>query len=268
MKSIVLPFLTGCGCLLAVCGTSVAQPQLPESQYYQPLNQMTPPGVAGLWAGAMGRADMHYFQPVQVRLPKGGQVTFYHPETRQPLTVPSPAQAGFFVGPVYRFKISNLPDFPGVELFPTIELVDRLHPPPHLRQKYPIPLDLTQEDIELAVRDQLVTKILYIEQPDLALPEPEGDLIREENIPQNRNLMSEADMRGRPVMILRIGGRIPSPQELADPRITPPAPIEQPFAVSEQPRWEPTNQGFTPPVEQPDAFSTPVIEDPVIDEGN
>ncbi|WP_296455609.1 hypothetical protein [Rubinisphaera sp.] len=204
-----------------------AQDRFPDQRYYHPLNHHhMPPGMAGMWAGALGRADLCYFQPVQIRLPGSGQVTFLQSQTHPAPVAASPAQAGFMVGPLYRIKLSNIEGYPGLELYPTLELMDRLHPPAHLRQTYPIPVDLTEEDIEKAAQDQLVTKIIYIEQPDIALPQTEEDRIREEELPKNRNLMEEADLRGRPVLILRIGGRIPSPHELNDPRIMPPLPLE------------------------------------------
>lgn len=201
-------------------------PQLPESPYYQPLNQHTPPGVAGQWAGALRRADSLYFQPVRISLPGGGKVTFLDTARGQQQTLNSPAQAGLTVGPVYRIILSDMPEFPGVVLYPTLELIDRLHPPADLRQKYPIPVDLTEDDIQQAIRDHLVTKIIYIEQPDLADPVAQRERIREENIPLNKNLMTEADLRGRPCMYLRIGGRIPSPQELNANPLQIPGPVE------------------------------------------
>ncbi len=203
-----------------------AQPPFPESPYYQPLNQNTPPGVAGQWAGALRRADPFCFQPVRVSLPGGGQVTFLDTARGQQQTLASPAQAGLLVGPLYRLVISDMPEFPGVMLYPTVELIDRLHPPAELRQKYPIPVELTEDDIRQAMNDQLVTKIVYIEQPDLAAPIQQTGRIREENIPQNKNLMTEADLRGRPCLYLRIGGRIPSPQELTSNPLQVPAPVE------------------------------------------
>ena len=203
-----------------------AQPPLPESPYYHPLSQTTPPGTPGLWAAGMRRADMHYFQPVQIKLPSTGKVTFIDTARGQQQTVASPAQAGILVGPLYRICISEMPEFPGVELYPTLELIDRLHPPAALKHKYPIPIELTEADILQALEDHLVTKIVYIEQPDLAAPFAQGDRIREETLPQNKNLLTEADLRGRPVLFLRVGGRIPSAQELQGNPYVAPAPVE------------------------------------------
>lgn len=224
----ILPAAVAAGGVFLATSSASAQPPFPQSPYYQPLNQTTPPGVAGQWAGALGRADMRYFQPVQITVPGGGDVTFYDTATGRQQTMHTPAKAGVLVGPLYRMKITNMPNFPGVELYPSIELVDRLHPPPHLKQEYPLPVEITEDDIRQAMQEQLVTKIVYIEQPDLAAPFAQTNGIREENIPLNKNLMTEADLRGRPVMYLRLGSRIPSQQELMGNPMLAPAPVQFP----------------------------------------
>ncbi len=231
MKTTIILVLLGTCYVLFAATIVEAQPQFrgPQFQgspYYHPLNQTTPPGVAGQWAGALGRADGRYFQPVQIRLPGGGKVTVTEPQTRQKHDLKAPAQIGCLVGPLYRFRISEIPEFPGVDLYPSIELLDRLHPPAGLKQKYPLPIEITAADIQAAMNDRLVTKIIYLEQPDLAVPQAEQGSIHEEVISQSRNLMTEADLRGRPVVILRIGGRIPSPEEMYGDPTKPPAPIE------------------------------------------
>jgi hypothetical protein len=176
--------------------------------YQQPLNQRTPPGVAGHWSGFLGKAVPGYFQPVRIQLPSAGRVTLFGAGP-QPLTLPAPAQAGFAVGPVYRLKVSHLPEFPGVELYPSIELLDRLHPPPGREQEFPIPIELTIEEIEEALEGRLVTKVVYLEQPQLADPRPVESPMRVGTVPPHENLLAVADALGRPMVIVRLGGRIP-----------------------------------------------------------
>ena len=226
MKTTLILVLLGTCYVLFAASIVEAQPRYTGQPYYQPLNQNTPPGVAGKWAGALGRADMRYFQPVEIKLPQGGLVTLTQPHLRQKYDLPAPAKAGFLVGPLYRFRISNIPGFPGVELYPSIELIDRLHPPAHLKLKYPLPIEITAEDIQSALNGRLVTKIIYLEQPDLAIAKREGKKIHEERVSQAKNLMTEADLRGRPVVILRLGGRIPTAEDLMPKPGEAPTPIE------------------------------------------
>ncbi len=181
------------------------------NRFYHPLNQRTPPGVAGQWAAMSGQVQPGYIQPMQVTLPSKGMVTFFAGSADRKIQKPSPAPIGFSVGYVYRVKISGMPEFPGVELYPTIELIDRLHPPAGLAEAYPVPVSLSQEDIELALSGRMVTKVIYLERPQTAVPakfEKQPTLA----ITAKKNLIAEADLLGRPMAIIRMGGRLPSTQ--------------------------------------------------------
>ena len=48
--------------------------------------------------------------------------------------------AGMPIGYVYRMRVANIPDHAGEEVYPTIELVDRLDPPPGQAARFPIPI--------------------------------------------------------------------------------------------------------------------------------
>ena len=150
-------------------------------------------------------------QFVKVILPQKGTVTFYDGLSRSPVPVEAPAQATMTVGNVFRFKLSQMTDYPDVELYPTIELLDRLHAPLGRAEDFPIPIPITVEEIDSALNDRMVTKVIYLEQPDFADPEP--DLAnRVSEFPPAVNLLEAADRLGRPMAILRIGGRLPDPR--------------------------------------------------------
>jgi hypothetical protein len=127
----------------------------------------------------------------------------------------SPAQAAIHVGPLYRVKLHGMEEFPGAELYPTIELVSRLHPPPGKAHLYPVPISLTTEEIRLALSGRMVTKIIYLEQPDLAAPVAH-DGLPTLRVARERDAMHAADDMGRPVAILRLGGR-QAPRPGTDP---------------------------------------------------
>ena len=58
---------------------------------------------------------------------------------------------GLFISPVYRLKVTNIALRPGAEVFPTLEIIDRLYPPLGLERTFPIPVELTREELELAL---------------------------------------------------------------------------------------------------------------------
>ncbi len=80
------------------------------------------------------------------------------------------------------------------------------------RLRFPIPIELTQEELELAARGAFVTRVIYIEDPQHALP-----IARKANdeqpwieAPAGEDPLVTADRAGRPVAILRIGSRVPN----------------------------------------------------------
>ena len=214
--------LLACGpvaaALLAGGAAAVAQDLVDNPpDAYHPLNQRTPPGVAAQWFAFQGKATPLYFQPVKVELPGAGKVTVFGPTPQTTAQLAAPAQAAMAVGHLYRLKLSEMPDYPGVELYPTIEMLDRLHPPPGQAHLFPIPVQFTAEEIEFALRGRLVTRVVYVEQPQLAVPVAQEPAPRILTIANHRNLLAEADLLGRPVLIIRLGGRVPDPTGTPDP---------------------------------------------------
>jgi uncharacterized repeat protein (TIGR01451 family) len=130
------------------------------------------------------------------------------------------ATVGLKVGVGYRLKLSNIPDRPGAELFPVIELVGHLHrPAPVDPGKYPIRIVFSLDDIYDATdRSRLVTHVVYLEDPDQALPvklhkdEPPVVTLS----PAEEPLKVGAAL-GRVMAIVRIGARRPTADELVMP---------------------------------------------------
>ena len=106
-----------------------AQSKFGKTGKYFPLDHRKPVGEAGRWQVIAQPGIQHYVQPVQIKLPTTGEVSFYNGSPQPAVTLPAPAQAGMQVGYAYRVKIANIPEYPGLEIYPSIELLGRLHPP-------------------------------------------------------------------------------------------------------------------------------------------
>ena len=210
MKRIELILRTCLTVVLLTFTSNVMAQQFPavDGRYF-PLSQSTPPGVAADWAGKVGRTNPPYFQPVRVELPSAGTVTFYEGSPNAAHALPAPAQASLLVGKMYRLRVSDVPEFPGVEFFPSIELVDRLHPPRGKAEEFPVQFELTEEELQWAANGQLVTKVVYLEQPDRVPLTMLDKRERIQTIEPYKNVIAEADLLGRPVAIVRLGGRTP-----------------------------------------------------------
>ena len=124
------------------------------------------------------------------------------------------------IGPVYRFRVADISADRTQEVFPTVEVIDRLYPPPGLALRYPIPIELTADELQMAADGMFVTRVIYVENPNQALPVatvPDEQPWVE--APQGADPLAVADEMGRPVAILRMGGRVPSPSSAGTARL-------------------------------------------------
>ncbi len=206
----------GCLSLMTtlLCGTAAAQSYDPPG--HPLLHSHMPPGMIGALQTTVSRNPIAgYLQPVRLEGPAGTE--FALPIGGGSFETPkSNLMAGLFVGPVYRVAMTGLPDAAGAELFPTIEIIDRTYPPPGLETTYPIVVRIDADDIEAARMGQMVTRVIYLEDPGTAVPlvQPETGLPPSE-VSAMLDPMHVADALGRPVAILRLGSLAPPRQPAA-----------------------------------------------------
>lgn len=186
--------------------TLLLLPGLAPAQFYQPAPQplVGPNPMAGPAALLYARLDG----------PPGMRSVWYQGQAKRDLAAPS--VVGLRPGYVFRFEVNNLPDLPGVSLYPTLEVRGSLSMTTKAQPRdFPAPVQLTREDILAVLRGNLVTKVIYLEHPDRATPvattvaQP-----LETTVPANRDLLEEAREQGRPVLVFRIGQRQETPEEL------------------------------------------------------
>jgi hypothetical protein len=169
-----------------------------------------PPGAIGNLRLLRGGPLSGYFQPVRIRAPEGARISLAEEGCFNSYDANS-VLVGMQIGPVYRLRVTDFAPEPGQEVFPTVEVIDRLYPPAGLALRYPIPIELTREELRMAADGMFVTRIIYLENPSQALPA--NDLPDEQQwveAPHGADPLAVADEMGRPVAILRIGGRVPS----------------------------------------------------------
>src|SRR5207244_10184254 len=98
-----------------------------------------------------------------------------------------------------------------------LEVRGSLHLPANLRPaEYPAPVPIIDQDIALAQAGGVVTKVIYLENPTRALAvatRPDEPL--ETTIGPGADPTDEARALGRPMLILRLGARTFSPEEMA-----------------------------------------------------
>ena len=171
-------------------------------------NAYQPPGHVGQQQAARSPYFQGYVQPVEFQVPEGATVAVADNETFQEHV--TRVKAGLLVGQIYRFKIGNIPRKLGAELYPSVEVINRLYPPEGLKERFPIPVQVTQRDIEHALSGRMVVRVIYLEDPKRAYPEKDDPSEQRtiQALPEEDPLHL-ADSMGRPMAILRIGSRVP-----------------------------------------------------------
>src|SRR5262249_58461774 len=117
-------------------------------------------------------------------------------------------------GQIYRLKVANLPGHEGQEVFATIEVIDGLYPTPGQAAGFPIPIELTAEELMFALDGRYVLRVIYLE--DVATAPPIRDEKGEQRfieIAPGRDAMQAADRLGRPIAIFLMGSRVPLPPD-------------------------------------------------------
>ncbi len=232
---------------------------LASGQRHRLFSGDMPPGAVGQ-ARLLGRGPIAgYYQPVAFSGPPG--VEFTLPQSGIFSDAKESLQAGMLIGAIYRFRITAIPRAPGAELYPTVEVIDRTYPPPGMATRYPIPINLDQEDLEAALDGRMVTRVILLEDPQTAIALPQTPTTSTAiEIGEDQDALQVADRFGRPVAIVRIGS------------VTPPrAPELMPQFFFGYPSWAPITQSLSQPamesqVNQPameSQVNQPAMESPV-----
>ncbi len=189
-------------------GRASAQTLAPKNVHYFLDANQAPGAVAGAQV-ARGARGVGTYQAVSLLGPKDLKIALARDGQFLP-PLSTPVTSGMLVAGVYRFKVTNIPFRPGDELYPTVEIIDRIYPPAGREHRFPIPVVLTEEDLRIALDGGLVTRVIYVEDNELADPVsvPPGEQLVH-NLPASDNALQVADQLGKPVAILRIGSRIP-----------------------------------------------------------
>ena len=209
----------GLGATLATSGWSLLTAAEPPVHRQNHLGANSPPGYLGQQQLTRGGPLAGYYQPVEIKAPEGASISlvesgrFGDPqETR--------ALVGMQIGFVYQLKVAQIPLNEGVEVYPTIELLDRLYPPDGQELRFPIPIELTLEELDHAANGRYVTRVIYLEEPRAALGvRQDGDRQRYYEIDSDHDPLEAADRMGRPMAILRMGSRVPTEDDLAEGKV-------------------------------------------------
>jgi len=120
----------------------------------------------------------------------------------------TPGRTNFPQGGIYRLKLTNITDHVGLELYPTLEIGPTNPRTAAFLAHAAIPVQFTPEDFDQVSAGNLVTKVIYLPDPefqDLALPGV-ATLVSTRLDP-GENPVVEADRRGSIMAIIRMGNK-------------------------------------------------------------
>lgn len=214
---------------------SIATAQQP--QQHRLFRDDMPPGAIGQSRRDLRGPVQCTYQPVKIITEGAARVSLAVGDMFQP-AVGEPVYAGFVLGNVYRIRVTDIPLFEGYEIYPTIELIDRVYPPAGQEVRFAIPIVISNDDMLHALRGNLVTRVIYLEDPSTALPLADlPDQQRDFDIQPHQDALEVADSLGRPVAIIRYGSRTP-----------PTDPIQMNAFLMGCPQWLPLHSPRTQPL--------------------
>ncbi|MCH7751312.1 MAG: hypothetical protein IH898_04045 [Planctomycetes bacterium] len=164
------------------------------------MGMCTPGCAAPRGPGATSQIAFLGVEGSEVSWDVSGQGTF----DSVPLVMPG--RQNFLQGAIYRLKLTNLPDRPGVELYPTLEVAPVTPRTDAYLAHAPIPVQFTDEDLDQILSGNFVTKVIYLPDPEfqeLALAGVET--LVSTRLDPGVDPLSEADRRGSIMAVLRVG---------------------------------------------------------------
>jgi hypothetical protein len=215
-----------------------------------PAAMQVPPGAVAA-IGALKNTPHGVHFPVsrtQVRFlnPVGMKVYWYNKgpdgkESYSTFPIEVPGRYNFLQAAVYRLKLTNIPGAPGVEIYPTLEVVPANPKTAEFLAHSSVPISFTPEDFKQIAAGNYVVKVIYLPDPqfqELAFIGP-GEIISTQLEP-GADPIEEARRRGNILLVIRMGNmdqQAPNTPRIDDPGAAGPPP----------PGFMPPGPGMVPP---------------------
>lgn len=204
---------------------------------------------AGQFAAA--RTSVRFLEP------KGMKVSWYiqGPDGKRVWSdkpLDAPATYNFAQAAIYRLKLTDIPDYPGVDLYPSLEVVPANQRALTFLAHSSVPVSFTADDFRMVASGNYVVKVIYLPDPqfqDIAVGGGLGELISTQLEP-GVDPIAEAAKRGSILLIVRLGNidlelRHSPPMDAPPPRPAPP------------PGGPPGGMGMMPPGMMPPGMMPP-----------
>lgn len=189
----------------------ISPPGLP----HQPaLPGMGPqPGAVAAVGSITGATSPYAARRTEVRFagPTGMKISWYAAGAGgkgdfTPTQLEAPARYNFVQAALYRLKLTNIPKRPGVELYPTIEVVPGNNRTEAFLAHSAVPLNFTDEDFDQVAAGNYLVKVIYLPDPQYQDLATVGlDEIVSTRLEPGVNPIEEAYKRGSILLVVRMG---------------------------------------------------------------
>lgn len=213
--------------------------------------------VGAMPTGGPG-APINARSSVRFDTPAGMTISWYGAGGLNENALVTPARYNFPQGGIYRLKLANVKGNPGVDFYPTLEVLPATSKTATYLAHSSIPLSFTEEDFAEVAAGNFLVKVIYLPDPqfqDLAVVGP-AEVISTRLEP-GVNPIDEARRRGEILLIVRLGNID------LEAKNTPPIDAPNPFAGG--PGFRPM-PGPMPPVPAPAAPMAPTAPTKIVPE--
>jgi hypothetical protein len=186
-----------------------------QAMPFQPITAGSPPPGAVAAVGAITAPALSRFSAKRTEVsfvgPNGMKVSWFAPtpdgragfsNTR----IDVPGRYNFVQGAIYRLKLSDIPNRPAVELYPTLEVVPSNANTDSFLAHSSVPINFTNEDIDQVLTGNYLVKVIYLPDPayqELAVTGP--DEVVSTRLDPGVNPITEAHRRGSVLLVIRMG---------------------------------------------------------------
>jgi hypothetical protein len=180
---------------------------------------LPPPGMLNA-AGALIQGPQSAFPISRSQLrfvgPVGGKIGWQVAGAEQngkPVMIPHqldiPGRYNFLQASIYRLKLSDIPGKPGLELYPTIEVVPANSKTQAFLAHNYIPVEFTDSDLDQVALGNYLTKVIYLPDPQYQTAATgaagTSELVSTQ-LEAGVDPIAEAHRRGSILLVIRVGG--------------------------------------------------------------
>jgi hypothetical protein len=148
---------------------------------------------------------------IRFTAPSGLKIAWFAPSPLSPngftpTQVEVPGRYNFVQGGIYRLKLTDIPNRPNLELYPTLEVLPCTARTATFLAHSTVPVGFTEEDFEQVAAGNFVVKVIYLPDPqfqDLAVAGP--DEVVSTRLEPGVDPILEAQRRGSVLVVIRLG---------------------------------------------------------------